>query len=159
MIRRSRQPKPTSVQVLVVGAAFLFLFAFYVAAMRMNLEKSHLASGDLGDQRDEAYLAIHLGVTALAAVVGTLLGKWLNGLGFAFMALFVAVMLSLMLVATLGSQHLACSSGRNDVLRHWTCGASHSGARGSGVRGQDLNRGAADAGGPDGRRARRRHPS
>ena len=120
-MRRYRQPKPAYVQVLVVGAAFLLLFALYVVAMRMALDESRLGSGDLGNRRDEVYLWIHLGTLAVAAVVGTAVGKWLSGLGFAFMALFVAVAVTAMLVATLGSQALACSEGRNDTLRHWTC--------------------------------------
>jgi hypothetical protein len=121
MMRRSRPPKPVYVQVLAVGAAFLLLFGLYVVAMRLALEQSRLASGELGDRRDEVYLWIHLGALAVASLVGTGLGKWLSGLGFAFMALFLAVLTTAMLLATLGSHALACSAGRNDVLRHWTC--------------------------------------
>ena len=121
MMRRSRQPKPVIIQVLVLGTALLFLLGLYVLAMRLSLDTSRLKQGDRGDRRDEIYLGIHLGLALFAGVVGAALGKWLNGLGFAVMVLFVVVLLVAMLFALMASQSLACSGGHNDLIRHWKC--------------------------------------
>lgn len=94
----------------------------YVAAMRTLLEVSVLSSDTDLERRDEVYLLVHGGTVFAAAVIGFLVGKWLNGLGLAYAVLFVIITVVAMMGVLLGSYELACEAGQNGLVRHWECG-------------------------------------
>lgn len=94
----------------------------YVAAMRTLLEVSVLSSDTDLERRDEVYLLVHGGTVFAAAVIGFLVGKWLNGLGLAYAVLFVIISVVAMMGVLLGSYELACEAGQNGLVRHWECG-------------------------------------
>jgi len=97
----------------------LFLGA-YAAAMRALLDVSDITNDDDANQRDLIYSYLHVGLLVLGTVVGFLLGKWYNGLGFAFATLFLITILLGMAFLQIGSYELACR-GHNDLIRHWQC--------------------------------------
>ena len=115
-----RRSKPHSVQFLVSVLLLIVFAAVYVAAMNALLEVSRIESTAEAADRDNVYAALHVGLLALAAVIGFVLGKWLNGLGLAYATLFVLVLSVIMVGAQLTTYELACR-GHNDLIRHWQC--------------------------------------
>jgi len=120
MERPRKQSKPVVVQLLVATAGFLLLTGVYLAAMHWTVDVSHIKPGENTDHRDAVYLAIHSGMAVAGLVMGFAMGKWLNGLGFAYATLFFALVLVMMVAAQFASFSLACH-GQNDLLRHWQC--------------------------------------
>ncbi len=117
----SRGPRPAALQAALVLGGFLVLAAIYLAAMRLSVGISEINDRSDADRRDSFYLLLHAALLLLAGVTGFGLGRWLSGLGLAYALLFL-VLLSLVMIATqVGSHELACSAGRNDIVRHWTC--------------------------------------
>lgn len=110
-------------QFFVTLALCALIASGYVAAMRTLLEVSVLSNETDLERRDEVYLIVHGGTVLVAAVLGFLVGKWLNGLGLAYALLFVIVTLVAMMALLLGSYELACEGGQNGLIRHWECGA------------------------------------
>ena len=98
----------------------MILATAYVAAMNALLEVSRIESTADAADRDNVYAALHVGLLAAAAVVGFLVGKWLNGLGLAYATLFVLALSVMMVGAQLTTYELACH-GHNDIMRHWQC--------------------------------------
>lgn len=107
-------------QFLVSLVGLALLAAGYIAAMRATVRYSQLDDAHTASERDEVYFALHMGLIVAAAVLGFLLGKWLNGLGFAYAVLFTSVLAVGMVGVQVGSYELACE-GHNDLIRHWTC--------------------------------------
>lgn len=120
MRRQERTNRPATLQVTLAVAGLLVLVAGYVVAMRLSIDISRVVSGREADHRDAIYLAIHGGGLVLASVVGFALGKFVSGLGVAFSLLFLIVVAVAMVTVQVGSYQLACT-GRNDLIRHWTC--------------------------------------
>jgi MFS family permease len=118
-----RPSKSHSAQLALTLLFCAALVGVYVGLMRTLISVSRLTSDTDIERRDEAYALVHLGVLAIAAVSGFLLGRWFNGLGLAYALLFVIVVAISMLALLLGSYELACA-GHNDILRHWQCGPS-----------------------------------
>ena len=112
--------KPHAVQLLVSLTVLVLLGAAYVAAMYALIDLSQVDTDREANDRDTAYAILHVGLLTGAAMIGFGVGKWLNGLGFAYATLFVLVLAVLMVVAQLSSYELACH-GHNDLIRHWTC--------------------------------------
>ncbi len=102
-------------------AALLVVAGAYLLAMYFSVDRLTPDSDTSVDERDAIYLWMHLGFVTGATVVGFAVGKFLNGLGFAFAVLFFAALFGLMVLGHVGSHALACDGGRNDVFRHWTC--------------------------------------
>ena len=98
----------------------MVLATAYVAAMNALLEVSRIESTADAADRDNVYAALHVGLLAAAAVVGFVVGKWLNGLGLAYATLFVLALSVMMVGAQLTTYELACR-GHNDIMRHWQC--------------------------------------
>ncbi len=117
-----RPGRSHSLQFLVSVVLCALIVAGYIAAMRALLEVSVLSSDTDLERRDEVYLIVHGGTVLVAAVVGFLVGKWLNGLGLAYAILFIIVTLVAMMGVMLGSYELACEAGQNGLVRHWECG-------------------------------------
>jgi len=113
--------RPWWVQMLAAMIGVTIFVALYVVLLRLNLDVSKAAPRAERDHRDIIYLVIHVGVLLGAMVTGFGLGKWLNGLGFAYAVLFIVVLAVFMASIHVGSQALACREGRNDVVRHWEC--------------------------------------
>jgi hypothetical protein len=126
MAQPRRRPKPLALQFAVAGFGLVILVGTYLLAMQLSLDVSTTVDSPASlDRRDEVYGLIHFGILLVAIVAGFAVGKWLNGLGLAYGALFFVVLATAMVAAQLGSHELACR-GHNDVLRHWQCG-THSG--------------------------------
>jgi hypothetical protein len=117
-----RPSRSHSLQFFVTVLLCALIVAGYVAVMRTLLEVSVLSSETDLERRDEVYLVVHGGTVLVAAVVGFLVGKWLNGLGVAYSLLFVIVTFVAMMLVLLGSYELACEAGQNGLIRHWECG-------------------------------------
>jgi hypothetical protein len=115
-----RHSKRHSIQILVTVLLLMILATAYVAAMNALLEVSRIESTADAADRDNVYAALHVGLLAAAAVVGFVVGKWLNGLGLAYATLFVLALSVMMVGAQLTTYELACR-GHNDILRHWQC--------------------------------------
>jgi hypothetical protein len=116
----ARRGKHRAIQAAVAFFVIAALAAGYLAALHITLVTPADADVDI-EERDSIYFAIHGAGLLVAPVVGFALGKWLNGLGFAYAALFFVTLFALMAAAQVGSQALACSAGENDLIRHWTC--------------------------------------
>lgn len=117
-LRRSRSP---ALHAVCVAVGLLVLAALYLAAMRLTINVSDIHSKADADYRDAVYLALHGGLLFVSLISGFVLGRWLNGLGFAHALLF-AVVISLVMIGTqLGSYQLACHAGHNGLVRQWTC--------------------------------------
>ena len=95
--------RPALLQVSLAAAGLLLFAALYVLLMRIALPGSQLETVRAADDRDLAYLAIHLGLLAGGAIAGFFLGKWLSGLGLAFALLFVVVLSVSMVAAQIGN--------------------------------------------------------
>lgn len=117
MHRGHRQP---AVEWLVAIAGLVLLTGFYVLLMRLSLDVSRLEGTTSPSDRDLYYFVLHVAVLILAGASGVLVGKWLNGLGFAFAVLFVVVIAFAMLLLQFATYAAACE-GYNDLIRHWTC--------------------------------------
>ena len=115
-----RGRKPRSVQTLVAVVLLLLLFGAYAGVLQYNAESAATSRRLTIEERDTLYFAVHGAVLLAAVVAGFIAGKWLNGLGFAYAVLFVAVLFSAMILAQIGAHTAACH-GHNDVFRHWTC--------------------------------------
>lgn len=115
-----REQKPPALEWAVAIASLLLLTGAYVLLMRLSLDVSRLEGTTTASDRDLHYLVLHSGVLAFSAVAGFLVGKWLNGLGFAFAVLFVVVMAFAMLLLQVATFAAACE-GYNDLIRHWIC--------------------------------------
>lgn len=120
MTRRRRQGKPHGVQVGVAVVSLALFAVAYLALMRATLDYSRLEAGRTASDRDEIYLVLHTGLLAGALAAGFIVGKWLNGLGLAYAALFCAFLAVFMVFAQIASYELACE-GHNDLIRHWVC--------------------------------------
>ncbi|MCC7364966.1 MAG: hypothetical protein IT303_11400 [Dehalococcoidia bacterium] len=101
-------------------SGIVLLTALYVLLMSFTVDLSRVDADTSASDRDAVYFALHLGLVVAAAGIGFAMGKWLNGLGFAYAVLFVTVLIVLMLAIQLGSFSLACE-GHNDIIRHWQC--------------------------------------
>lgn len=103
---------------LAVAGLVVFLDGAYLGVMQLLIGVSR--PGEDPDTRDLVYLYLHAGFLAAGAILGFLLGKWLNGMGFACAVLVVTVLAVSMVLALLTSRAMTCN---NDVefLRHWTC--------------------------------------
>lgn len=121
-MERDREPsgKHAAFQATVAVAVCVLFLAAYVAAMRALLDLSDVADGADIDRRDTVYAYVHLGLVLIAAVVGFVVGKWLNGLGLAY-ALFFVIMLLIGMVATQGVTYELACHGHNGLIRHWQC--------------------------------------
>lgn len=116
-----RTSRSAGVQFAVTIFVCAVVAVLYIAAMRALLDVSLIqAEGDI-ERRDEAYLVVHGGILLFAAILGFLLGKWMNGLGLAYSVLFVILTGLVMLTVLFGSYELACH-GHNGLVRHWECG-------------------------------------
>jgi len=115
-----REPRPPAFQWFVTVAALLVLAGIYVLAMRLSLDVSRLEGTTTPSDRDFYYLLLHSAVLILGGTAGFLLGKWLNGLGFAFAVLFILVLAFAMVGLQMATYQAACQ-GYNDIIRHWTC--------------------------------------
>ncbi len=115
-----RQSRSRGLQFGITVLVCLLIAAGYVAAMRAVVEVSVLTTDADIERRDEAFLAIHLGIILIAGIAGFLLGKWFNGLGLAYGLLFMLITSVLMMLVLLGSFELACH-GHNGLVRHWQC--------------------------------------
>lgn len=120
MEHRVPHSKPAGVQVLLAVLLAAGLMAAYVAILNTLVDLSDIENGGDADRRDLAYAYLHVGLLIAAAVGGFLLGKWLNGLGFAYATLFVIVLAVGMVGVQMASYELACH-GHNDLVRHWQC--------------------------------------
>jgi hypothetical protein len=109
---------PSWAAVLAVMGLVVFLAAAYVAVMQLLIDVSDPTEDP--DTRDLVYLYVHVGFLAVGGILGFLLGKWVNGLGFACAVLVVTILATSMVFALLTSRAVTCN---NDVefLRHWTC--------------------------------------
>jgi hypothetical protein len=116
----SRGGKPVYVQIPVALGAILLLLAGYLLLLHALLPYMRLDQGTSASDRDNLLLAVHGAGLLLSAVVGFVLGRWLNGTGLPFAALFLVVIAFLMVGAQAAAFELACR-GHNDLIRHWTC--------------------------------------
>ncbi len=110
---------PAWAAVLAIAGLVVFLDGAYIGVMQLLIDVSDPTEDP--DRRDLVYLYVHIGFLAVGAILGFLLGKWVNGLGFACAVLVVSVLAASMVFALLTSRAVTCN---NDVefLRHWTCG-------------------------------------
>ncbi|HEY5476101.1 MAG TPA: hypothetical protein VIK11_05220 [Tepidiformaceae bacterium] len=115
-----QNPKAPAVQVLFALLGLLLVVGAYVLVMHLTVHSTEVRAAYTADQRDATYAVLHLVFVAGTVVVGFLLGKWLNGQGVAYAALFFLVMATSMVFLQLGSQTLACHR-HNDIIVHWTC--------------------------------------
>jgi len=115
-----RASRPPAVEWLVAIAGMVLLAAVYMLVMRLSIDVSRLEGSTTPGDRDLYYFLLHMAMLVLSAASGFLVGKWLNGLGFAFAVLFTVVMAVAMLFLQLGTYAAACQ-GHNDIIRHWTC--------------------------------------
>ncbi len=105
----------------MVVVALGLLIAAYLVALRLTLESTQIGPDTSTNYRDTVALIVHGAAIGVSLIAGFALGKWLNGLGFAYATLFVAVIFVAMVGTMAGSQALACQQGRNDLVRHWQC--------------------------------------
>jgi hypothetical protein len=120
-VRTHRAAKRPWVQWAVFGLAQLVLVLAYLVLLRLAFTAWGIDETATGNRRDNLFLLIHGAFIAGAAVVGFAAGKWLNGLGVAFAVLFLSVMVVAQLGTIAGSQALACTADRNNLIRHWSC--------------------------------------
>lgn len=121
MQRRARPSKPTWVAWLLSLVLLLSLFAAYVAATHAAVGTDvPVGNADLS-QRDTIYFSIHLAAVIVGSVLGFSLGKWVNGQGAALALLFLVILVSSLAATQVVTYRLACSTGKNDIVRHWTC--------------------------------------
>jgi hypothetical protein len=116
-----RNPKAPVVQILFALLGLLFLLGAYVLVMHLTISSTEVRAAYTPGDRDATYAILHLAFLAWTLVFGFLLGKWLNGLGIAYAALFFFVVASSMVFLQLGTYTLACHRGQNDITTHWTC--------------------------------------
>lgn len=117
---RGTQPKHAGLQVAISILVCVLFIGAYVAAMHALVDISVVDSEADRNRRDAIYAYLHLGLLVLVAIVGFVVGKWLNGLGMAYGLLFVIVLAVAMLGVQGTSYELACR-GHNDLVRHWQC--------------------------------------
>ena len=110
---------PAWAAVLAIVGLVVFLDGAYIGVMQLLIDVSKPTED--ADTRDLVYLYVHVGFLAVAAILGFLLGKWVNGLGFACAVLVVTVLAVSMVLALLTSRAVTCN-GDTEFLRHWTCG-------------------------------------
>jgi hypothetical protein len=120
-VRETRRAEAWWVQLPVAALALVALVAVYLVLLRLNIDVTRTATKEGRDHRDLVYLAIHGALLGGALVAGFVLGKLLSGLGVAYAALFVVVIIVAMVGIQVGSHALACKADRNDIVRHWTC--------------------------------------
>ncbi len=119
MHRRSR---PLWLILPLTLLLILLLAAAYIGILAATVDSTRLNDARTSDDRDLFYLAVHLGLLALAMGAGFAFGKWVNGLGVAFALLFVICLCVTMIGVQIGSYALACNTtGNNDIVRHWSC--------------------------------------
>ena len=104
--------------VLAVVGLVVFLDGAYLGVMQLLIDVSDPTEDP--DTRDLVYLYVHLGFLLVAGILGFLLGKWVNGLGFACAVLVATVLAVSMVFALLTSRAVTCN-GDAEFLRHWTC--------------------------------------
>jgi hypothetical protein len=109
---------PAWAATLAILGLVVFLVGAYIGAMQLLIEVS--APGEDPDRRDLIYLYIHLGFLAMGAILGFLVGKWLNGQGVACAVLVVTTVAVSMVFALLASRAVTCNDDI-EFLRHWTC--------------------------------------
>ncbi len=109
---------PAWAAALAILGLVVFLGGAYIGVMQLLIDVSDPTEDP--DRRDLVYLYVHVGFLAVGAILGFLLGKWVNGQGFAVAVLVVTVLAVSMVLALLTSRAVTCN---NDVefLRHWTC--------------------------------------
>lgn len=117
---RETSRKSAGFQALVAILVCLLFIGAYLAAMHALVDISVVDSDAERNRRDAIHTYLHLGLLVLVAVVGFVVGKWLNGLGLAYGLLFFIVLVVAMLAVQGGSYELACR-GHNDLVRHWQC--------------------------------------
>ncbi|MEX0781833.1 MAG: hypothetical protein WD557_04220 [Dehalococcoidia bacterium] len=115
---QSRQRMPSWAVVLAVLGLLVFLDGAYIGVMQLLIDVSDPTEDP--DTRDLVYLYVHVGFLLVGAILGFLLGKWVNGLGFACAVLVVTVLATSMVFALLTSRAVTCNSDA-EFLRHWTC--------------------------------------
>lgn len=108
------------IQAAIAIPAMAALLLLYLVALRLTVDISRIDLGRSAEDRDTTYLWLHMAVLFVAVAGGFLIGKWLNGLGFAYALLFLFTIAAGMLVLQLASLELACH-GHNDLVRHWQC--------------------------------------
>ena len=120
-VQESRRQSGSGAVIVLLTIALLFLLvAAYVGVMHAVVDVSKVANDHDANQRDRAYVFLHLVMIFGAGIIGFVMGKWFNGLGIAFATLFVIVITVGMLSVQLTSYELACH-GHNDLVRHWQC--------------------------------------
>lgn len=115
-----RQGGKSFIALILTLALLAMLLAAYIGVMHAVVDVSRVTSDHEANDRDLAYVYLHLAILAGAGIIGFFAGKWVNGLGIAFATLFVIVMSIGMLTVQLSSYELACH-GHNDLVRHWQC--------------------------------------
>jgi hypothetical protein len=100
-------------------ALFVFVASLYLVSLRVSIGPLPQTPADL-EARDNLYFAIHGFFLVVAVAGGFSLGKWINGLGFAFAVLLLALTSAFMVTVQIGSYELACR-GHNELVRHWQC--------------------------------------
>lgn len=105
--------------VLTIALLCLFVGA-YIGVMYAVVDISKVANDQDANQRDQAYIFLHLVMIGGAGIIGFVVGKWFNGLGIAFATLFILVVAISMLSVQLSAFELACH-GHNNIVRHWQC--------------------------------------
>lgn len=110
---------PSWAVALAIAGLIVFLGGAYVGVMQLLIDVSEPTED--ADRRDLVYLYVHVGFLLTATILGFLLGKWLNGLGFASAVFVVTALAVSMVLALLTSRAVTCNSDV-EFLRHWTCG-------------------------------------
>jgi uncharacterized membrane protein YoaK (UPF0700 family) len=109
---------PAWAATLAILGLVVFLDGAYIGVMQLLIDVS--APDEDPDRRDLVYLYVHVGFLGVGAILGFLLGKWVNGLGVAFAVFVVTVLAVSMLFAVLASRAITCNTDA-EFLRHWTC--------------------------------------
>ena len=109
---------PAWAATLAILGLVVFLVGAYIGVMQLLIDVSRPEEDP--DRRDLVYLYVHLGFLAVGAILGFLVGKWVNGLGVAAAVLVVTVLAVSMVFALLASRAVTCNADA-EFLRHWTC--------------------------------------
>ena len=115
-----RQGGKRFIAVFLTVALLAMLLGAYIGVMHAVVDVSRVTTDRDADERDLAYVYLHLAMLTGAGIIGFFAGKWVNGLGIAFATLFVIVMSIGMLSVQLSSYELACH-GHNNLVRQWQC--------------------------------------